>query len=70
MFGSKNKRTGDRREWKLDKVTNVLYKIWRGFFAAFKILLGAAVTVSLIAIICGFVFASNRLRSLQKQSRK
>ena len=58
MFGSKNKRTGDRREWKLDKVTNVLYKVWRGLFATFKILLGAAVTVSLIAIICGFVFAT------------
>ena len=34
----------------------VLGKIWRVFFAAFKIAFGAVATVALIGIICAFVF--------------
>ena len=57
MFGSENKRNVNRQEWKPDQLLRTLYKIWRGIFAAFKVLLGAAVTVFLIVAICGFVFA-------------
>lgn len=58
MFGSANKRNVNRQEWKPDQLLRTLYKIWRGIFAAFKVLLGAAVTVFLIVAICGFVFAT------------
>ena len=58
MFDSKNKRDENRQEWKPDQLLHTLYKIWRGVFATFKVLLGAAVTVFLIVAICGFVFAT------------
>ena len=58
MFGSENKRNVNRQEWKPDQLLRTLYKIWRGIFAAFKVLLGAAVTVFLIVAICSFVFAT------------
>ena len=58
MFGSNKKRNTDKQDWKPDNLLRTLYKIWRGIFATFKVLLGAAVTVLLIAVICAFVFAS------------
>ena len=58
MFGSENKKNVNRQEWKPDQLLRTLYKIWRGIFAAFKVLLGAAVTVFLIVAICSFVFAT------------
>ena len=57
MFGSKKQRGENRQGWNPDGLFRVLYKIWRGVFAALKVLLGAAVTVFVIAAICAFVFA-------------
>ncbi len=45
-----------RQEWNPHWVMKLLYWIWRGLFAAFKVVCGAAATVLLIGIVCGFVF--------------
>ena len=46
-----------RQEWKPNFLLQILYRAWRVAFAAFKIAAGAAATVLLIVVICGFVFA-------------
>ncbi len=58
MFGFGNKNDENRQDWKPNEWLSTLYKIWKGIFATFKVLMGAAVTVLLIALICGFVFAT------------
>ena len=58
MFGSGKKRNESRQDWKPAEFLQILYRIWRGVFATCKVLLGAAVTVTLIAAICAFVFAT------------
>ena len=60
MFG-KMKRTGKqkqpRQNWKPNFVLRILYAVWRVAFACFKIAVGAAGTVLMIAGVCAFVFA-------------
>ena len=51
-----NRKSAPRQNWKPHWALQLLYRIWRGFFAAFKIAFGAAATVLLIGAICGFVF--------------
>ena len=46
-----------RQEWHPNWFVFLLYKLWTLAFGLFKIALGAAVTVALICIICGAVFA-------------
>ena len=46
-----------RQEWKPNFLLQALYRVWRVVFAGFKIAAGAAATVLLILVICGFVFA-------------
>lgn len=57
MFKKDKKTAPARQDWKPHWVVDVLYRIWRIVFAAFKIAIGAAATVMLIAIVCAFVFA-------------
>lgn len=45
-----------RQEWNPHWIVKLLYGLWSVCFNAFKIALGAAATVLLIAIVCGFVF--------------
>ena len=45
-----------RQDWKPHWSLGMLYKIWMVVFCAGKILLGAAATVLLICVVCGFVF--------------
>ncbi len=54
---NKNQDKPIRQNWKPHWGVDVLYKIWRALFACFKIFAGAAATVLLIVIVCGFVFA-------------
>ena len=61
MFGFRNDKNDNKQEWKPSNLLRVLYKIWRGVFATFKVLAGAAITVFLIVAICGFVFATSRI---------
>ena len=53
----KRKPRSPRQEWKPNFLLQVLYRAWRVVFAAAKIAIGAAATVLLILVICGFVFA-------------
>ena len=46
----------ERQSWKPHWMPDAVYKMWLAVFAMFKIALGAAATVLLIAIVCGFVF--------------
>ena len=55
MFNGK-KRKPPRQEWKPNAILRILYAAWRVAFGAFKIALGAAATVLMIGVICGFVF--------------
>ncbi len=45
-----------RQDWKPHWSLNILYKLWMVVFSAFKVAVGAAVTVLLIGVVCGFVF--------------
>lgn len=62
IFGSgdrgKNtqKRKEPRQSWKPHWVPDTIYKIWLALFAVFKVAMGAAATVLLIVVVCGFVF--------------
>ena len=57
MAKKKDKRNDiPRQEWNPHWGLKLLYRIWRVLFAAFKIAFGAASTVLLIGIVCGFVF--------------
>ena len=45
-----------RQDWKPHWTIGLLHKLWMVVFTAFKIAVGAAATVVLILIVCGFVF--------------
>lgn len=52
----KKKDATPRQEWKPHWILNLLYRVWKVVFAAFKIAVGAFATVLLIGIVCAFVF--------------
>ncbi len=45
-----------RQSWDPHWIVKLLYSIWMAAFGVLKIALGAAVTVVLIVLVCGFVF--------------
>jgi len=49
-------RKKQRQSWKPHWLPNTLYKIWLVIFTMLKVALGAAATVLLILVVCGFVF--------------
>ena len=60
MSENKNKKEMiQRQDWKPHWTLDVLYRIWKVLFAAFKIALGAAATVLIIFTICLAVFAGS-----------
>lgn len=57
MAEEKNKKPRIvRQEWKPHWTLRLLYRIWMVVFSAVKIAVGAAATVLIIGIVCGFVF--------------
>ena len=57
MSEQKKKRVKKpRQEWKPNWVLRVLYRAWLFAFTAAKVAIGAAATVLLIGVVCGFVF--------------
>ena len=50
-----NKEEIVRQDWKPHWSIGLLHKIWKFVFGAAKIVLGAAATVLLIVVVCGFV---------------
>ncbi len=52
----KKKSKPIRQDWKPHWSLNLLYRIWMVVFSAFKVAVGAAVTVLLIGVVCAFVF--------------
>ena len=57
MSEQKKKRVKKpRQEWKPNWVLRLLYRAWMLVFTAAKIAIGAAATVLLIGVVCGFVF--------------
>ena len=60
MSENRNKKEKmQRQDWKPHWALDILYRIWRVAFAAFKIALGAAATVLIIFVICLAVFAGS-----------
>ena len=60
MENEKNERRRGRKprqKWNPHWSLKLLYGIWTAAFGAVKIAIGAAVTVILIVLVCGFVFA-------------
>ena len=57
MFFDKNRKKEPRQDWKPHWSITVLHQLWMVVFTAFKIAVGAAATVLMILVICGFVFA-------------
>ena len=60
MFNGKKKDKKQkplRQDWKPNFLLRILYAVWRVAFGAFKIAVGAACTVLMVIVICGFVFA-------------
>jgi len=57
-MADKNKKSDSKpqQKWTPHWIASTAYKVWRFLFAAFKIVAGAAATVLLIGVICGFVF--------------
>ena len=53
----KKRRKVTRQEWKPNAVLRILHAVWTVAASALKIVVGAAVTVVFIAVICGFVLA-------------
>lgn len=53
MAEQNKKKAQSGSHWSLD----LLYKIWKAVFACIKVLAGAAATVLLIVVACGFVLA-------------
>ena len=45
-----------RQDWQPHRSLRALRRAWKIFFAAFKVAAGAAITVALIGVVCGFVF--------------
>lgn len=56
-MAKKKKNKIVRQDWKPHWSMDMLYKIWRVVFGTCKVLLGAAATVLLVLIVCGFVLA-------------
>ena len=57
MDNSNNRKQGrPRQKWNPHWSLKLLYGVWSAALAAVKIALGAAATVLLICIVCGFVF--------------
>ena len=50
------KKKPARQDWNPHWALKLLYKVWLAVFAAMKVALGAAATVLLICLVCGFVF--------------
>lgn len=58
MANERKKRKDQlRQDWDPNKFIKTLSKIWMVVFTAAKVVFGALVTVLLIGIVCGFVFA-------------
>lgn len=57
MSFKKNKNDPQRQDWKPHWSLQLLYKIWLVIFTAVKVAIGAASTVLLILVVCGFVCA-------------
>ena len=53
---NKKRKAIPRQDWKPHWALRILYRIWMVLFSVFKIALGAAATVLLIGVVCGFVF--------------
>ena len=51
-----NKKRTARQSWKPHWLPNTIYKVWLAVFAVLKVALGAAATVLLVCVVCGFVF--------------
>ena len=57
MDNSNNRKKGkQRQEWNPHWSLKILYGIWSTVLALLKIAVGAAATVLLICVVCGFVF--------------
>ena len=56
MFEMDDIHNVQRQSWKPHWSLRALHRIWMILFSAFKVVAGAAVTVALIAVVCGFVF--------------
>lgn len=52
----KKRKRVPRQDWIPEWPLQLLYRVWRAIFAALKIGIGAAATVLLICVVCGFVF--------------
>ena len=52
----KKRKSVPRQNWKPNWMLQALYRVWRVLFGTLKIGIGAAATVLLICVICGFVF--------------
>ncbi len=63
----KKKQKLPKQEWKPNFLLQVLYRAWRVVFAGAKIAAGAAATVLIILVICGFVFAGTLGDYLQEE---
>lgn len=57
MSFKKNNNDEQRQNWKPHWSMQMLYKIWMVVFACIKVAIGAASTVVLILVVCGFVCA-------------
>lgn len=57
MSFKKNNNDPQRQNWKPHWSIQTLYKIWMAIFACIKVAVGAASTVLLILVVCGFVCA-------------
>ena len=56
--GSNNQRKmkRPRQDWNPHWILKLLYGLWQLVFTGFKIAVGAAGTVIMIGLVCGFVF--------------
>ena len=69
MENESNKRRRTRKprqEWKPHWILRILYGIWMAAFTAAKIALGAAATVLMVVLVCGFVFVGTLGDYLEK----
>ena len=55
---SEKNQQAPRQDWNPHWAVKAAYRVWMVLFAGFKIAVGAAATVLLIALVCGFVFVS------------
>ena len=62
----KKKKKAPRQEWNPHWSLKLIYGAWMAFYAAVKVAVGAVVTVAIIVITCGLVFAGILGRYLQE----